>query len=36
MTRLTAGLVIPIPSPKEALAAIERAEARGVPAVYLL
>ena len=34
MTRLTAGLVIPRQGPKEALAAIERAEARGVPAVW--
>src|SRR3954449_7315419 len=34
MSRLTAGLVIPIQGPKEALAAIERAEARDVPAVW--
>jgi alkanesulfonate monooxygenase SsuD/methylene tetrahydromethanopterin reductase-like flavin-dependent oxidoreductase (luciferase family) len=34
MSRLTAGLSIPIQSPTEALAAIERAEARGVPAVW--
>jgi alkanesulfonate monooxygenase SsuD/methylene tetrahydromethanopterin reductase-like flavin-dependent oxidoreductase (luciferase family) len=34
MSRLTAGLVIPIQGPKEALATIERAEARDVPAVW--
>lgn len=34
MPRLIAGLVIPRQDPKDALAAIERAEARGVPAVW--
>ncbi len=34
MPQLTAGLVIPRQDPKDALAAIERAEARGVPAVW--
>ncbi len=34
MPRLTAGLVIPRQDPKDALAAIERAEARGIPAVW--
>ena len=34
MPRLAAGLVIPRQDPRDALAAIERAEARGVPAVW--